>query len=149
MEAVREWLMKLRDLLSRELGEIRREVAQQSLVVTRRLHSYLGTEIAAADVAISSGWGNTPTPTATVTGNDQRGTISFTSGSVGLTANPTVVLTYKDGAWPIVPFAYVLRNDTASPVEITWSTTATALTITLAGTPVASTVYTFDYAILG
>lgn len=141
------WAKRLTAVLAREMQRTRTNLETQPIVMTRRLHSTLGRSLGTGDFAWSAGWGAVTAKTAF--GNDQRGEIDFTSGTVG--AGPyTVTLTFKDGAWPIASFALVVRNDVSNPVGgITWATTTTTLVITFNTAPVNATAYKVAFSVLG
>jgi hypothetical protein len=82
---------------------------------------------------------------------DLRGQVTVTANGTGIAANPSLTFTFRDGTWNgAAPFALVLRNDTSSPAPaITWTTTATTLTITFNGTPSSGVAYTFAYHVIG
>lgn len=145
-----EWITQFLVTLQATLLRIRRQINIPDTLQTRRVHSHNATDLVAGDAVLSGGWGDTPVPTAVFSGSDQRASLSFTSGSLGLTANPTITLTFSEGAWPVAPFALVLRNDNNSPTPaLTWTTTTTTLVITFNGTPAASTAYAFEWHVWG
>lgn len=119
--------------------------------IGRRLVVNTGTAIVAGDFTLSAGFGATRSISAVTTGTrDMRGQFQVTAAGAGLAANPTITLTFKDGAFPAAPFAMVLRNGGSQPlVQTTWSTTATTLVITFVGTPVAAEVYGYNYMVMG
>jgi hypothetical protein len=123
-------------------------VAPSAVNLTGRLKAS-GSSLAAPNFALSAGWGSTATLSA-ISGTDQAWQVTITANGSGLAANPTLTLTFKDGAWPAVPQAIVRRNggDQLS-VPYTWTVTATQLTITLAGTPQAGETFTFSAMLLG
>lgn len=109
-----------------------------------------GLIINTADWALS-GWGSDAYVSGT-TGCDSHGTVSVVSGTgTGISANPTVTLTFKNGAWKVAPFAMAKLT---SPIDsllnpITESTTTTTLTLTFIGTPQISTAYIIKYLVEG
>lgn len=109
-----------------------------------------GTEdvdLVAADVALSAGWGTTPSAAPAAGSRDHKGRITVTAGTGVPTANPTVVITFKR-AFASVPFVVVSRGDSAAPAGGYWAVTArtaTTVTITFVGTPAASTAYVLDF----
>lgn len=116
---------------------------------SRRYHS-TGTATVAGDYALSAGWGSTASITVTSNSNDTHGTILVTSSGTGQGANPTITFTFKDGTWTLAPFAVVVPSGgTGTQTHPTWAITATVLTITWPGTPVAGSTYQFDYHVLG
>lgn len=112
-----------------------------------------GTSHTASDYALSAGWGDTAT-VSTVAARDTGGRIIITCGGSGIAANPEVVLTYKDGAWPsgVAPAIVVCRGDLNAPTTGFWAVTnvsSTAPRITFVGTPVSGTTYTFYFIVMG
>lgn len=119
---------------------------------TSRIRPILGTAYSGADAAIvpnavngAGGWGVGAAVSAAV-GFD--GAFSFTITAAGAPgASPTCVVTFKDGTWINAPQCIVKRNDTTAPVssgpDVIWTTTATTLTFTFTGTPVAANTYKF------
>lgn len=131
------------------------DISTDSLAVslrTPRISPNSGTAYSGADAAIvpnaangAGGWGVGATVTASA-GFD--GAFSFTITAAGTPgANPTTVVTFKNGSWLTAPQYLVKRNDTTAPLatgpDVTWATTASALTITFIGTPVAASTYKF------
>lgn len=117
----------------------------------RRLRTTQGTALVAGDFALSAGWGATASISNVLAGSkDQRGEFTVTANGAGLAANPTITLTWKNGAWPSSPFAIVKRNGgTGANTEPTWVASATTLTMTWPNTPVAGLTYTFDFMVMG
>jgi hypothetical protein len=113
-----------------------------------RLKVNAGTAYSGADPAIvpSAGFGKAATVSA-ATGFDQGFSFSVTAGGTGIAPNATITITFKDGSWTTAPQFQVTRNDTATPsvasAYLTWTTTATTLTITFNGTPTSGQVYKF------
>jgi hypothetical protein len=116
----------------------------------RRMILDQGTTVANANLAVSAGMGtgasavvvNPPVP------KDQNGGILVTVGTVP-GANPTVTLTFADGAFPNAPNAQVVRNGGTGVAitSFTWTTSATTLVITFVGTPIAGETYVLTYRI--
>ena len=100
------------------------------------------TAIVAGDFVLSAGWGTTAS-VGTISGTDQRWQATFTSAGTGQAANPTIAFTYKDGTWTTVPIPTCTRNGGtgAGITGFTFSSTATVLTITAVGTPIAAETY--------
>lgn len=110
-----------------------------------------GTAHAPGDYALSAGWGNTAT-VSSVAARDTGGRVSITCNGAGIAANPTVTLTYKDGAWGVAPTCVPQRADINAPSAaqfVPTSDTLTTFVLTFLGTPVAGTVYTFSFGVLG
>ncbi len=113
-----------------------------------RLRANQGTSLVAGDFALHANWGTTAS-IGTITGTDQRSRATITSAGTGQGANPTVILTFKDGTWTTAPFFVVSRAGGSQPTvqfEVT-TITATALTLTFQGTPSASE--TFILSVVG
>lgn len=116
----------------------------------RRLRAQ-GTALVASDFTIGSGWGSTAT--LTVDGTDQRGEFIITCQGAGIAANPTVVITFKDGAWPtgepfgIVQFTGGTGAGTDQQINVTRSTTAP--TWQMFFTPTSTLTYVYQYIFVG
>jgi len=108
-----------------------------------------GAAIAAADVALSAGFGTTAT--VVPTGSDRKGKLVITSSGTGQGANPTATITPKDaydpGAQPVVCRG-LTAGDSQLAIPVIARIVGGALEITLVGTPVAAQVYTIDYAMV-
>lgn len=121
-------------------------------VLTRRLIANQGTPLVNGDFAISAGWGSTGAVAAGVNATDQRGRFTVTPGGTGIVANPTVTLTYKDGAWPVAPMVLCqLVGGTGAgitvPMGMTYGTTNVVMQMFF--TPVSGTTYTFAFQTMG
>lgn len=125
--------------------------AGRSGISVTRYYGDLGTAVITGDFALSAGWGTTASVSAIQTGSrDTRGRITVTSSGTGQAANPTIVLTFHDGAYTSAPFAVVCRSGGSQrsvPVEVT--TTSTTMTISFIGTPVAAETYVISYMVMG
>lgn len=105
-----------------------------------------GSDVSPKDVTISPGLGANAIVSA-ISGTFKRGKATITCGASGLGANPTISLRFPQGAYASTPFATVVRNGGNGALSFTYSESVNGLTITLAGTPVASTTYTFQWAV--
>lgn len=112
-----------------------------------------GTALVAGDFALSAGWGATAS-VGSISGDDSHATFTVTASGAGIAANPTIVLTFKDGTWTNAPWVdpRVVRTsdraDLPTPVEVT-TVTATAVTLTWVGTPTDTRTYTFTIRAIG
>jgi Pectate lyase superfamily protein len=112
-----------------ELGTIR----SSGPISTAARISAGGTNLVGGDFALSAGWGTTASVTG-ISGVDSRFRLAITSNGTGQAANPTVVLTFKDGAYAAAPWASYGRGDLAAPTTGYWamtSRTTTTMTFTL------------------
>jgi len=116
-----------------------------------------GTAVAAADFAISAGFGTTATKTVRAGSDDEAGHIDVGSAGTGQAANPTVALTFKDGkskdtnGADRIPKAVLVARTDASAAAGIWGTpviTATGWTVTFQGTPVATQTYGLEYVVV-
>lgn len=138
-------------------GRVTNVVTENGLVTlsndldVRRLQAKQGTALVAGDFALSAGWGTTATVSNVTSGSrDTRGEITVTSAGTGQAANPTITLTFKNGAFAAAPFALVARNGGSQPAVLpTWITLSATLTITFPGTPIAGQSYLFDFMVMG
>jgi hypothetical protein len=127
-------------------------------LLLKRLRANQGTAYSGVDAAIvpnaangAGGWGIGAAVSAAA-GYDQA--FSFTVTAAGTPgASPTIVVTFKDGTWTSAPQFIVKRNDVTAPVsagpDLFWVATATTLTITFVGTPVAASTYKFVCMAMG
>jgi hypothetical protein len=102
-------------------------------------------------IALGSGWGSTGA-VSNATGFDSALSFTVTPGGSGISANPVITVTFKDGTWTNPPQVLVQRNDTNSPYGApphTISVSATVLTIIFNGTPDSGTPYSFICMALG
>lgn len=116
----------------------------------RRVVEAGGTQHVAGDYALSAGWGATAS-IFIVEATDMRGSVDVTALGAGQAANPTVILTFQDGAYPVRPNAVASRGDseaTAGRWRVTASDSST-VTFTFIGTPVAAEVYRLLYQVVG
>lgn len=115
-----------------------------------RLASAQSTDLVAGDFSLSGGWGDSAS-VSSVDAKDNRGKFTVTSTGTGQSANPTIILTFTDGAFPSgKPFFSIVRNGGDQlGVDFDWTQTSSALTITWRGTPVDTQTYTFEYVSLG
>jgi hypothetical protein len=115
----------------------------------KRISYRAGKALVAGDFALSGGFGSTASVAVLAGSTDACFQIVVTSAGTGQGASPTCILTFADGAWKapdgstVVPFAMPRRNGGDQPtVGFNYTATATALTLTLQGTPVAGETYT-------
>ena len=115
----------------------------------RRLIAANGTALAAADLALSAGWGTGATVAVAAGSTDTRGQITVTVGTAP-GANPTITLTFKNGAFAAAPFALAKQEGgTQAITALTESTTLTTLVITFQGTPIAGNTVVINWMALG
>jgi len=108
-----------------------------------------GTAVDSGDFDISGAWGADRSITG-VTGDDVAGTVTVHPQGTGITANPTVKLTFADGSFGTAPTVQVkLQASTSSPLAaaITWVVTATYVQWTYHDTPVDD--ITFSWVAIG
>lgn len=133
-------------------------MADYNASVTRikRLSFRNAAALAAANFALSAGFGTTATVSTVTTGStDSMFQIIITSAGTGQGANPTCTLTFADGAYrdangaAVTPLALVLRNGGDQVTVIpTWTATSTTLVLTFPGTPVAAQTYTIGVRVI-
>ena len=118
----------------------------------KRLAASVGTAIVAADYAAHANWGTTPTIAPLAGSTDTRGSVTVTAQAT-TGANPTLTLTFKDGAYAAAPLVVACKGGTAAaaPTTTFWiaSSTTTTAVFTLIGTPTAGNDYVLNYAVLG
>jgi len=100
-----------------------------------------GTVLVSGDFALS-GWGTGATVAVNNNAEDALGEITVTAGT-SPSANPTVVLTFHNGAFPLNGQCVESRGEGAAPSTGFWTSTQTTTqsTWTFQGTPIASTGY--------
>lgn len=115
----------------------------------KRLKANQGAALVSGDFALHANWGNTAAVTSII-GTDQAFQFVVTSAGTGQGANPTIVITDKDGSWTNSPIVIVKRSAGSQPTIMdSWTVTATALTITFNGTPSAAETYTYNVIKMG
>jgi hypothetical protein len=120
-------------------------ITDQGVTKMKRPYFNQGTLLASGNVALSSGWGTSPS--FVIGGFDPAFAITINAGTGTPTANPFAVITFADGAWADAnPICVVSRYDADPPgtAPVIATTTTTAVTLTFIGTPTVSTGYTFD-----
>lgn len=113
---------------------------------------FVGGTTTTADACVpSAGWGSTAT--CAVAGSDTQGTAEITTAGINLASNPTIAYTYKDGSWGTVPWCDVSLQATSDATVtapwVTYTTTATVLTITFHALPVVTNTYRIQWTCNG
>lgn len=124
------------------------------VVRARRYKASGGTALVVGDFAsLSAGWGTTASVSAvTANSTDAAGQVTISSSGTGQAANPTFVLTFKDGTWTNTPFCIAVRNDANAPASggiLTVTASATTQTFQFIGTPVAGSSYVITFQCMG
>lgn len=132
-------------------------ITATGVVSAQRFNAHGGTALASGNIALSSGWGTSPTLTIN-RGTDQGASIQITAKAT-VAANPTVTVTFANGTWTTAPVVVACRTDTtaatgapSTSVSNQWavtSVTATAVTLTFNGTPVANSSYGLSFICMG
>jgi hypothetical protein len=111
-----------------------------------------GTTPTDTSFALSAGWGATAS-VGTITGDDNHWRATVTTAGAGLGANPTIAYTFKDGTYTNVPFCRVSMeassDGTVTAPWMTYTATATVLTITFHGLPVVGNTYVIEAHTVG
>jgi hypothetical protein len=109
-----------------------------------------GTALVAGDFALHANFGSGASVSVAANSTDSRFEITLTAGT-GCGANPTITLTYKDGAFPVAPFGVVQAWNNASLARVDTALTrgSTTLVITFVGTPTDGNLYKFAANLLG
>jgi len=108
-----------------------------------------GTTLVAGDFALSAGWGNTAAVSA-VSGNDQSFTLTVTANGTGIVANPTVTLTFKDGAWAAAPGGLAkMTGGTGAVADVTGVPGTTTWIMTFNDLPIAADTYIISGMVMG
>jgi hypothetical protein len=118
--------------------------------LAKRIRFNQGSSIVTGDVGSLTGFGNTAT-VFSAAGSDSGGVIAISSSGTGQAANATFVLTFHDGTWTQSPICVVTRNDVIAPAGSAYVNAASATTVTLGivGTPVAGSIYSFEFICQG
>jgi hypothetical protein len=110
-----------------------------------------GSSHVAGDYVLSAGWGDTAI-VASVTAHDTGGRVNILCQGAGIGANPTIVLTFKDGAWSPNPIQACSRGDVVAPSTGYWVRTGastTTFTWVFVGTPISGNQYSLDFIVTG
>jgi hypothetical protein len=116
----------------------------------RRFLPVSGTALVTGDFALSAGWGDASSIALAFDTRDTCGRAVVSCAGSGIAANPTVTLTFTDGAYENAPFAVVSRGDSNSPTTGFWiynGGTNSTVIFQFVGTPVTATSYTFTWII--
>jgi hypothetical protein len=107
----------------------------------------VGTPLTGNNFSLSSGWGSGAS-ISRVVGNDQAFYVTIDSAGVSVAPNPTVTLTFRDGAWSDgkAPIYVCGRDEANSPatgiaVDVV---TLTSMRMMFVGKPIAGTSYTIS-----
>lgn len=111
-----------------------------------------GAKFAAADIALAAGWGTTAT-VSQINGTDTGFNLRVAANGTGITANPTVTVTFHVGAWAAAPVALPnpwlnIGTGVTFPHLSPTVTTAT-LTLQFFGTPVTGNTYETAVLLMG
>lgn len=112
---------------------------------TKRPYFNQGTPLVNGDGVLSAGWGTSPS--VTVSGYDPNFAVVVSSGTGSPTGNPTVTVTFKDGAWlDGNPVCQATRGDGNTPATAYWinASTTTQVVLSFIGTPATSSNYTVN-----
>jgi hypothetical protein len=123
-----------------------------SQVSAKRYDSDQASALVSGDFAISAGWGGSAIKSG-VLGTDQSGKIDIQANGT-TSGNPTVILTFHDGAWTKTPNCVVSRGDGNAPATGFWiinnaSSSTTVLQMQFVGTPTSGNVYTVNFSCMG
>ena len=117
----------------------------------KRLHANKGTLLVLGDVALTTGWGNTAA-VSTADGFDSGARVVILDGGTGQAANPTVTVTFTDGAWTAAPVVVVSQSSGVDTPDGRWavdSVTTTTAVFMFHDTPQASRTYSFNFIAIG
>lgn len=120
-------------------------LSQQQRVTLNQGTAYSGADAA---IVLGAGWGTGAAVSAAV-GTDQNLQFTVTAGTTP-SANPTLVITFKDGAWTNAPLAIAVQNGgTGNFAVVQASTNTTTNTLTWRGTPVNASTYVITVFLWG
>lgn len=114
----------------------------------------LGTTLTSASFAFSTGSWGVGAAISSIQGTDTRFSFTMTAGTTARGANPSVILTFKDGAYANAPYAQVtLVSASAGAADmrdgIGVTTTTTSVTMVYGNTPGSGAVYKFVGHVIG
>lgn len=125
-------------------------VVSHKMMQSTRFRTLGGTALVAADIALSSGWGDTRS-VDNIVGTDGAFRFRVVAGAATFGANPTITVTFKDGTWTTSPI--VLCQQTSGSVSVGFleqtAVSATAVTFTTAFTPLALQTFWFSVLVMG
>lgn len=102
-----------------------------------------GTDHVAGDYALHANWGGGAAVAVVADSKDEQWRITVTAGTVP-GASPTVILTFKNGAFGIAPICLInQQGGTGARADVDVSTTTTTATLTFIATPVDTLTYIF------
>ena len=139
----------LGDIAFRTNSQLRMRVLAAGGIVSSELFTAprfksSGTALVAGDFVASGGWGNAASVAVTSASSDQSFHITVTSAGAGQGLNPTVAFTFHDGTWTAIPI-YGCSMETGGTGALSFftpdNTSATVLTLSYAGTPIAGLTY--------
>jgi hypothetical protein len=118
----------------------------------KRFNADQGSALVAGDFALSSGWGASAIKSG-VTGTDMSGKIDIQANGT-TSGNPTVILSFHDGAFAKTPNCVVSRGDGNTPATGFWiinnaSSSTTVLQMQFVATPTSGNVYTVNFSCMG
>lgn len=107
-----------------------------------------GTALVSGDFVLT-GWGTGATITA-IAGCDMAHTFTITSGTAPISINPTVQLTFHDGAWPNTPVILAqLVGGSGQGLPNSIAAGTTSYTLTFGGFPTAAKTYIYNVLMMG
>lgn len=115
-----------------------------------------GTTHVIGDYVLSAGWGVGSLVRLAAAGaqygaRDTGGSVAIDAAGTP-SANPTVTLTFKDGAWAVIPTVTCNRGELTTPTTAFWITTtitATTCVFQFVGLPAAGGTYVLNYSVIG
>lgn len=122
----------------------------------RRRGRLAGNSIVTGDFSALTGWGAGAAVTA-VAGTDSAGYVRITAGASGISANPSVLFTYHDGAWPAAPIIMTLCQPESGavtaatgfgPTYTFGASNTTTISFVVIGTPTINIVYRLSWMVL-
>jgi hypothetical protein len=139
------WLRTFIPRLNSAMQATARKFSDQSMFSVRRLLTHKGRPVTTSNVAITSGFD----AILAVSGNDMCGETEAEI-TTGNKVDPTLTLTFIDGAWPVAPRAVLGQNFTSGGAifRAAWSTTTTTLVMTAKGT-LPNGKYNFAWILYG
>jgi hypothetical protein len=129
------------------------DIITTSDIKGRRIYGDRGTALVVGDFSLSSGWGDTATVSLNDPGNefDTRCMVAVTANGSGIGTNPTLTVTWKNGAFSDKPRVVAMRTNSTAPSTAFWvsNPSATQGVFDFIGTPVAGSVYGLVWITVG
>lgn len=133
------------------IGDVVKAILESAGLKTNRLYgNQASTAWTTARFTLSSTWGSTAS-VSNISATDARGMFRVNSGGTGRAANPTIDLTFADGAWIAPPVILAMQITGTDNIGLCFvqNITTTSFRITWAATPGDGQFYEFAFMCIG